>query len=36
MDAEKDKNQAFTGIECKADYIPVGHNIWMVPFLTKN
>jgi hypothetical protein len=36
MDAEKETSKAFNGIECKADFIPVGNNIWMLPFLTKN
>lgn len=36
MDTEKDRAKAFTGIECKADFIPAGSNIWMLPFLTKN
>ena len=36
MDTEKDRAKAFAGIECKADFIPAGSNIWMLPFLTKN
>ena len=36
MDTEKDRAKAFAGIECKADFIPAGSNIWMLPFLTNN
>ncbi len=35
MAIEARKAKAFRGIECKADFIPVGDNIWMLPFLTK-
>ena len=35
MTMEAAKAKSFAGIECKADYIQVGNNIWMVPFLSK-
>ena len=36
MEIEARRAKAFRGIECKADFIPVGNNIWMLPFITKD
>lgn len=36
MGMEADKNKAFAGIECKADFIPVDTNLWMMPLLDKH
>ena len=35
MGLEASKARAFSGIECKADTVLVGNNIWMLPFVTK-
>lgn len=36
MHVEGRKAKSFRGIECKADYIQVGNDIWMEPFMTSS